>query len=94
MLRLLEVQPGHRVLDVGAGSGWSTALLAHLTGDTGSVRGVELEAELAVWGADNLRRADLPWASHPAQPPGRARPPGPRAVRPDPGVRRAEHPPR
>src|SRR6188768_2952851 len=61
MLRLLEVRPGDRVLDVGAGSGWSTALLAHLTGDTGSVRGVELEAELAVWGADNLRRAKVPW---------------------------------
>ena len=33
MLRLLGVRPGDRVLDVGAGSGWSTALLAHLTGD-------------------------------------------------------------
>ena len=63
MLRLLDVQPGHRVLDVGAGSGWTTALLAQLTGDTGSVRGVELEAELAVWGADNLRHAKMPWAS-------------------------------
>jgi protein-L-isoaspartate(D-aspartate) O-methyltransferase len=63
MLRLLDVQPGQRVLDVGAGSGWTTALLAHLTGDTGSVRGVELEPDLASWGADNLRRADLPWAS-------------------------------
>ena len=63
MLRLLDVQPGHGVLDVGAGSGWTTALLAQLTGDTGSVRGVELEAELAVWGADNLRHAKMPWAS-------------------------------
>ncbi len=30
MLRLLDVRPGQRVLDVGAGSGWTTALLAHL----------------------------------------------------------------
>src|SRR5204863_3431479 len=37
MLRLLEVRPGDRVLDVGAGSGWTTALLAHLTGPTGEV---------------------------------------------------------
>ena len=63
MLQLLAVRPGDRVLDVGAGSGWTTALLAHLTGDSGSVRGVELEAELAVWGADNLRRAKVPWAT-------------------------------
>jgi protein-L-isoaspartate(D-aspartate) O-methyltransferase len=63
MLRLLQVRPGDRVLDVGAGSGWSTALLAHLTGSTGSVRGVELEPELAAWGAGNLRRAQVPWAS-------------------------------
>jgi protein-L-isoaspartate(D-aspartate) O-methyltransferase len=41
MLELLDVHPGHRVLDVGAGSGWTTALLAELTGPTGSVLGVE-----------------------------------------------------
>ena len=39
MLRLLEVHPGQRVLDVGSGSGWTTALLAHLTGPTGRVIG-------------------------------------------------------
>ena len=46
MLRLLEVAPGQRVLDVGSGSGWTTALLAHLVGPTGSVLGVELEPSL------------------------------------------------
>lgn len=43
MLWLLEVPEGAKVLDVGAGSGWTTALLAHLTGPEGSVLGVELE---------------------------------------------------
>lgn len=62
MLRLLQVEAGHRVLDVGAGSGWTTALLAHLTGPTGSVLGVELEPDLAVWGAENLGRTGMPWA--------------------------------
>ncbi len=57
MLRLLEVRPGDRVLDVGAGSGWTTALLAHLTGEEGSVIGVELVPELADWGAQNLADA-------------------------------------
>ncbi len=63
MLRLLDVQPGHRVLDVGAGSGWTTALLAELTGPTGSVRGVEFVPELARWGAENLAAAGHSWAS-------------------------------
>lgn len=54
MLRLLDVHPGQRVLDVGSGSGWTTALLAHLTGPAGEVLGVEIEPELARWGAANL----------------------------------------
>lgn len=62
MLRLLAVDPGNRILDVGAGSGWTTALLAHLTGPTGSVLGVELVPDIAKWGAGNLRRASVPWA--------------------------------
>jgi protein-L-isoaspartate(D-aspartate) O-methyltransferase len=63
MLRLLDVQPGHKVLDVGCGSGWTTALLAHLTGPTGRVLGVELEPDLVDFGSANLERADVPWAS-------------------------------
>ena len=63
MLRLLAVEPGHRVLDVGAGSGWATALLAHLTGPTGEVVGVELEPELVTFGSANLARTHQPWAS-------------------------------
>jgi protein-L-isoaspartate(D-aspartate) O-methyltransferase len=63
MLRLLDVRPGHRVLDVGAGSGWTTALLGQLVGPAGLVVGVELVPELAVWGEQNVRRTSGPWAS-------------------------------
>lgn len=62
MLRLLAVPPGAHVLDVGAGSGWTTALLAHLVGPTGQVLGVERHADLAAWGAANVVRAGMPWA--------------------------------
>lgn len=63
MLRLLRVRPGDRILDVGAGSGWTTALLAHLTGHDGFVVGVELVPALAQWGAENLARTPYDWAS-------------------------------
>ena len=70
MLRLLDVRPGQRVLDVGAGSGWTTALLAHLTGPSGQVVGVELEPSLVRFGAANLARTRQPWASIRASEPG------------------------
>lgn len=63
MLRLLDVHPDQRVLDVGAGSGWTTALLAWLTGPGGRVHGVEIVPELAAFGAANLAATHQPWAS-------------------------------
>jgi len=63
MLRLLEVPVGAHVLDVGAGSGWTTALLARLVGPQGRVLGLELDPELARWGATNLAAQGVPWAS-------------------------------
>src|SRR3954447_23305354 len=69
MLRLLDVKAGHKVLDVGSGSGWTTGLLANLTGPTGRVLGVELEPDLVELGSANLDACDLPWASiHEARP--------------------------
>ena len=63
MLELLDVQPGHRVLDVGSGSGWTTALLAELVGPTGSVLGLERVPDLVLSGRANVEAARIPWAS-------------------------------
>jgi protein-L-isoaspartate(D-aspartate) O-methyltransferase len=62
MLVALRVRQGQRVLDVGAGSGWTTVLLARLVGPGGVVIGVERVPELADWGAGNVAAAGLPWA--------------------------------
>lgn len=62
MLRLLRVPLGARVLDIGSGSGWSTALLARLVGPTGEVLGLELDADLRAFGSANLAAWDMPWA--------------------------------
>ena len=57
MLVLLDVPSGATVLDVGAGSGWTTALLAHLAGPEGRVLGLEVVPELREAGAANLALA-------------------------------------
>jgi protein-L-isoaspartate(D-aspartate) O-methyltransferase len=54
MLELLDVSAGQRVLDVGCGSGWTTALLAALTGPTGSVLGLEIVPALVELARRNL----------------------------------------
>jgi protein-L-isoaspartate(D-aspartate) O-methyltransferase len=54
MLDLLAPQPGDRVLDVGCGSGWTTALLAHIVGPDGAVIGVELVPALTELARRNL----------------------------------------
>lgn len=61
MLRLLDVRPGQRVLDVGAGSGWTCALLGELVGETGEVVGVERVPELAAGAREANRLQGRPW---------------------------------
>lgn len=56
MLEKLEPLRGEKILDVGAGSGWQTALLAHIVGKKGKVCGIERIPELAEFARSNLKK--------------------------------------
>lgn len=62
MLELLEVPPGASVLDVGCGSGWTTAILARLVGPTGRVVGVERIPDLTRRAREAVDAQQMEWA--------------------------------
>lgn len=56
MLELLQPQKGEKILDIGSGSGWTTALLAEIVGREGKVIGIEVVPELVDFGKKNILR--------------------------------------
>jgi protein-L-isoaspartate(D-aspartate) O-methyltransferase len=56
----LQLRAGGRVLHVGTGTGYYTALLARVVGPSGRVLGIEVDEALAAAAARNL--TDTPWA--------------------------------
>lgn len=56
MIELLDPRPGQKILDVGFGSGWTTAILASLVGEQGKVYGLEIVPEVFELGQNNLRK--------------------------------------
>lgn len=46
MLDQLDVHPGHHILEIGAGTGYNAALLAHLTGPTGQVSTIDIDPDV------------------------------------------------
>lgn len=59
MLEWLDPLPTHNVLDVGSGSGWTTALLANIVGPNGFVFAVELVPELVELGRLNCEKLNI-----------------------------------
>ncbi len=57
MLEQLELQPGQRVLEVGAGSGFNAALMAHLVGDAALVTTLDIDDDLVEQAHANLKAA-------------------------------------
>ena len=56
MLERLDPKDGNSVLDIGSGSGWTTALLCYIVGDKGSVAGLERVDTLVEQGSENLSK--------------------------------------
>jgi protein-L-isoaspartate(D-aspartate) O-methyltransferase len=56
MLELLDPQKNQNILDVGSGSGWTTSLLAYISGENGHVTGIEIIGELCDLGAENAQK--------------------------------------
>ncbi len=56
-----RVAEGQAVVHIGTGTGYFTALLAHIVGANGRVQGIEVDPDLARQAAANL--ADCPWVT-------------------------------
>lgn len=56
MLELLEAKAGEKIMDVGHGSGWQTALIAEIVGDKGEVFAIELLKMLCRMGERNVSK--------------------------------------
>jgi protein-L-isoaspartate(D-aspartate) O-methyltransferase len=59
MLEQLDVAPGHRVLEIGAGAGWNAGLLAHVVGAGGAVTTVDIDDDLVAGTRTHLAAAGL-----------------------------------
>ncbi len=46
MVEQLGLEPGDRVLEIGAGTGYNAAIIAHLVGDTGHIITVDIDEEI------------------------------------------------
>jgi len=56
MLELLHPEKGDRILDVGSGSGWQTAMLCQIVGLDGFIHAIELIPELKEFGENNVSK--------------------------------------
>ncbi len=56
MMELLDLHKGDKVLDIGSGSGWTSALLAEIVGKKGKVISLDIIQELKEYGEKNVSK--------------------------------------
>ena len=57
MLEQLDLQPGQRVLEIGAGTGYNAALMAHIVGETGQVVTIDIDEDIVEGARTHLTTA-------------------------------------
>ncbi|MDH3312742.1 MAG: protein-L-isoaspartate(D-aspartate) O-methyltransferase [Nitrosopumilus sp.] len=58
MTEWLDVKQGQKILEIGTGSGWQTAILSYLVGQ-GAVYSVEIKPELVKFARENLEKLGM-----------------------------------
>ncbi len=56
LVSLLDLRPGERVLEIGSGTGWLSAIMARLVAPSGSVTGIEIAGKLVDRAREARRR--------------------------------------
>jgi protein-L-isoaspartate(D-aspartate) O-methyltransferase len=59
MLEYLDLHYGHKVLEIGTGSGWNAALIGYCIGKKGSVITVEIEKDLIDFAKANIEKVGI-----------------------------------
>lgn len=59
MLELLAPRKGEKILEIGSGSGWQTALLVQIVGEEGKVIALEIDPDLKKMTEENLAKCGL-----------------------------------
>ncbi|MBO0794501.1 MAG: methyltransferase domain-containing protein [Ktedonobacteraceae bacterium] len=59
MLEALDVRQGMRVLEMGTGTGYNVALLAHLVGESGHVTSIDIDSQLIARARESVKHVGL-----------------------------------
>jgi protein-L-isoaspartate(D-aspartate) O-methyltransferase len=59
MLEMFDLQPGQRILEIGAGTGYNAALMAHIVGETGRVVTIDIDEDIVQDARAHLQTAGI-----------------------------------